>query len=78
MIKLVELKKEYTLRGIYNEVENSKGIVVMFHGFTGHLNENGCRYILCGLNPNSRDTFWVFERTEKLNKLVKQWFDHKD
>lgn len=41
MIKLVELKKEYTLRGIYNEVENSKGLVVMFHGFTGHLNENG-------------------------------------
>lgn len=41
MIKLVELKKEYTLRGLYNEVENSKGIVVMFHGFTGHLNENG-------------------------------------
>ena len=42
-----------------------------------HLNENGCKYILCGLNPNSRDTFWVFERTEKLNKLVKQWFNHK-
>lgn len=41
MIKLVELKKDYTLRGIYNEVENSKGLVVMFHGFTGHLNENG-------------------------------------
>ena len=39
MIKLVELKKDYTLRGIYNEVENSKGLVVMFHGFTGHLNE---------------------------------------
>ena len=41
-----------------------------------YLNDNGCRYILCGLNPNSKDTFWVFERTEQLNKLVKRWFDH--
>ena len=41
-----------------------------------HLNENGCRYILCGLNPNSKDTFWVFERTDKLNVLVKQWFNN--
>lgn len=41
-----------------------------------HLNENGHKYILCGLNPNSKDTFWVFERTDKLNQLVKQWFNN--
>lgn len=42
MIKMYELVNNgYTLRGLYNEVENSKGIVIMFHGFTGHLNENG-------------------------------------
>ena len=42
MIKFAETKNEgYTLRGILSEVENSKGLVVMFHGFTGHMNENG-------------------------------------
>ena len=40
-----------------------------------HLNENGFRYILCGLNPNNNDMFWVFERTGELNKIVKQWFN---
>lgn len=40
-----------------------------------HLNEHGFRYILCGLNPNNKDMFWVFERTDELNKLVKQWFN---
>jgi pimeloyl-ACP methyl ester carboxylesterase len=42
MIKFAEtISDGYTLRGILNEVENSKGLVVMFHGFTGHMNENG-------------------------------------
>lgn len=42
MIKFAETVNEgYTLRGILSEVENSKGLVVMFHGFTGHMNENG-------------------------------------
>ena len=41
MIKLVELQRDqYTLRGLYHEVENAKALVVMFHGFTGHLNEH--------------------------------------
>ena len=33
--------KGYVLRGLLEEVESSKGLVVMFHGFTGHMNENG-------------------------------------
>lgn len=42
MIKMVEtISDGYTLRGILNQVENSKGLVIMFHGFTGHMNENG-------------------------------------
>jgi hypothetical protein len=40
-----------------------------------HLNERGFKYILCGLNPNNHDMFWVFERTDKLNKVVEQWFN---
>ena len=39
MIKFVETNSDgYTLRGILNEVESSKGLVIMFHGFTGHMN----------------------------------------
>lgn len=42
MIKYAETQNNgFTLRGLLNEVENSKGLVVMFHGFTGHMNENG-------------------------------------
>ena len=41
-----------------------------------HLNEHGFKYILCGLNPNNQDMFWVFERTEELTKLVDQWFNN--
>ena len=40
------------------------------------LNAHGHRYILFGKNVNSDDMFWVFERTEDLNKLIKQWFDN--
>lgn len=40
------------------------------------FNEHGHRYILFGKNVNSDDMFWVFERTEDLNKLIKQWFDN--
>jgi hypothetical protein len=31
---------------------------------------------LCGLNPNNNDMFWVFDRTEKLNQIVRQWFNN--
>ncbi len=41
-MKMVEvLSNGYVLRGLLEKVENSKGLVVMFHGFTGHMNENG-------------------------------------
>ena len=38
-----ELKvKNYTLRGLFSKPDGDfKTIVVMFHGFTGHMNENG-------------------------------------
>lgn len=39
-----------------------------------YLNEKGFRYILCGLNPNNKDTFWVFERSENLNKHILTWY----
>ena len=42
MIKQVEINSHgYILRGLHHQVSDPKGIVVMFHGFTGHKNENG-------------------------------------
>ena len=41
-----------------------------------YLNKQGFKYILCGLNPNNQDMFWVFERTEELTKLVDKWFNN--
>ncbi len=42
MINYVEVQNNgYILRGLYNKAENEKGLLVMFHGFTGHMNENG-------------------------------------
>lgn len=37
------------------------------------LFENGIKYDLCALNPNSKNMFWVYVRTEKLNKLLNKW-----
>ena len=37
------------------------------------LYQNGLKYELCALNPNSKTMFWVYLRTEKLNNLLKQW-----
>ena len=41
--------------------------------FKQYLNENGQRYILWGLNPNSKDTFWVFERNKEFHVLLNKW-----
>ena len=37
------------------------------------LKDKECRYILVGLNPNTLKTFWVYERNEQLNNLLKEW-----
>lgn len=42
MIKYVEVKRDkYILRGLHTIAENETGLLVMFHGFTGHMTENG-------------------------------------
>lgn len=37
------------------------------------LSQHGVRYELCALNPNSKNMFWVYIRTDKLNKLLDEW-----
>lgn len=38
-----------------------------------YLYENGLRYELAALNPNSQKLFWVYMKTEKLNELLTKW-----
>ena len=38
MINYIEVKSgKYILRGLHTKAENEKGLVVMFHGFTGQM-----------------------------------------
>ena len=41
------------------------------------LYENGLRYKLAALNPNSKSLFWVYVKTEKLDKLLSEWSANK-
>lgn len=37
------------------------------------LYENGLRYKLAALNPNSKSLFWVYVKNEKLDNLLNEW-----
>ena len=39
--------------------------------------ENGIRYNLAALNPNSKKLFWVYVKDEKLNELLDKWSANK-
>lgn len=41
------------------------------------LYENGLRYKLAALNPNSKSLFWVYVKTDKLDKLLNEWSANK-
>ncbi len=41
------------------------------------LYENGVRYKLAALNPNSKSLFWVYVKDEKLDKLLSEWSANK-
>lgn len=41
------------------------------------LCENGVRYKLAALNPNSKSLFWVYIKDEKLDKLLTEWSANK-
>ncbi len=41
------------------------------------LFDNGVRYKLAALNPNSKSLFWVYVKTEKLDKLLTEWSANK-
>lgn len=41
------------------------------------LFNSGVRYKLAALNPNSKSLFWVYVKTEKLDKLLTEWSANK-
>lgn len=41
------------------------------------LYRHGIKYELCALNPNSKNMFWVYFRTDELDELLTQWSQHK-
>lgn len=38
-----------------------------------YLYENGLKYEIAALNPNSKKLFWVYTKTEELDKLLTRW-----
>ena len=38
-----------------------------------YLYENGLKYELAALNPNSKKLFWIYIKTEELDKLLTKW-----
>jgi len=41
------------------------------------LYNNGLRYKLAALNPNSKSLFWVYVKDDKLDKLLNEWSANK-
>lgn len=41
------------------------------------LYNNGLRYKLAALNPNSKSLFWVYIKDEKLDRLLNEWSANK-
>ena len=41
------------------------------------LNSKGLKYKIIGLHPDTYKKFWVFIRTEKLNKILDLWKETK-
>lgn len=37
------------------------------------LKDNGLKYSLAGLNPNTNKLFWVYIRSDKLDSLLTEW-----
>ena len=42
-----------------------------------YLYDNDVEYELAALNPNSKSLFWIYIKTEKLDKLLTAWSVNK-
>jgi hypothetical protein len=61
---------------------NNKENVELYCCYSLNLREflynNGVRYKLAALNPNSKSLFWVYIKNEKLDKLLTEWSVNKE
>lgn len=60
-MNIVEEKKESTLYCCYSLPLRK------------YLYENGLKYELAALNPNSKKLFWVYPMTDRLSFLLSKW-----
>lgn len=42
-----------------------------------YLRDNGLKYELAALNPNSKKMFWVYVKSAKIDKLLNEWSANK-
>ena len=43
------------------------------------LEEKDIRHGVCGINPNSNKTFWVYDRTkENFNNALDEWISNRN
>ena len=42
-----------------------------------YLRDNGMRYKLAALNPNSKNLLWVYIKTKELDELLDRWSTSK-
>lgn len=42
-----------------------------------YLRDNGTRYKLAALNPNSKKLFWIYIKTKELDELLDRWSANK-
>jgi len=38
-----------------------------------YLQQHGLRYKLAALNPNSKKLFWIYIKTNELDRLLTEW-----
>lgn len=43
-----------------------------------YLRDNGVKYKLCALNPNSHKLFWVYVKDKMLDSLLSNWSKNKE
>lgn len=54
-------------------MNNSKLFVCYSVPLMKFLTQNGFKYEVVGLNPDSKKTFWVFIKNNELSKYLVRW-----
>ena len=70
----MDLRSEFKRRIKKRRVEIMNRLYCCYSlNLRNYLYENGLRYELAALNPNSQKLFWVYIKTKKLDELLTKW-----